>query len=135
ITHLLLQASTKDQYIQLDNFDVELPQGTLSVQGQATLTGDLPINMVANSTLNISPLKGEKITLNLGGGLREVLKVALNLSGPVGAQLDVQARLAEVGLPLAMTLQSKQLKWPLNGESQYQLNYFRLRFNGKAADY
>ncbi|QLH64189.1 autotransporter assembly complex protein TamB [Serratia symbiotica] len=135
ITHLLLQASTKDQHIQLDNFDVELPQGTLSVQGQATLTGDLPINMVANSTLNISPLKGEKITLNLGGGLREVLKVALNLSGPVGAQLDVQARLAEVGLPLAMTLQSKQLKWPLNGESQYQVNDFRLRFNGKAADY
>lgn len=135
ITHLLLQSSTKDQHIQLDNFDVELPQGTLSVQGQATLTGDLPINMVANSTLNISPLKGEKIKINFGGGLREVLKVALNLSGPVGAQLDAQARLAEVGLPLAMTLQSKQLKWPLNGESQYQVNDFRLRFNGKVADY
>lgn len=135
ITHLLLQASTKEQHIQLDNFDVELPQGTLSAQGQTTLTGDLPINMVVNSTLNISPIKGEKITLNLGGGLREVLKVALNLSGPVGAQLDVQARLAEVGLPLAITLQSKQLKWPLNGESQYHVNDLRMRFNGKAADY
>jgi translocation and assembly module TamB len=135
ITHLLLQASTKDQHIQLDNFYVELPQGKLSVQGRATMTGNLPINMVANSTLNISPLKGEKITLNIGGGLREVLKVAINLSGPVGAQLDMQACLAEVGLPLAMTLQSKQLKWPLNSESQYQVNDFRLRFNGKAADY
>lgn len=135
ITHLLLQASSKNQRIQLDNFDVELPQGTLSIQGQVTLTGDLPINMVANSTLNISPLKGEQITLNLDGGLREVLKVIINLSGPVGAQLNVQAHLAEVGLPLAMTLQSKQLKWPLNGESQYEVKDFQLRFNGKAAEY
>lgn len=61
--------------------------------------------------------------------------MALNLSGPVGAQLDVQTQLAEVGLPLALTLQSKQLKWPLNGEAQYQVNDFRLRFNGKATDY
>ncbi|MGJ3437959.1 autotransporter assembly complex protein TamB [Serratia sp. Je.1.23.a] len=135
ITSLLLQASTQDQHIKLDNFDVKSPQGTLSAQGQATLTGSWPVEMVANSTLNIEPLKGEKVKLNVGGGLREELKVALNLSGPVGAQLDVQTQLAEVGLPLALTLQSKQLKWPLSGEAQYQVNDFRLRFNGKATDY
>lgn len=135
ITNLLLQASTKDQHIQLDNFDVKSPQGTLSAQGQATLTGNWPVEMVANGTLNIEPLKGEKVKLNVGGGLREELKVALNLSGPVGAQLDMQTQLAEAGLPLALTLQSKQLKWPLSGEAQYQINDFRLRFNGKATDY
>ncbi|CAI1007888.1 Family of uncharacterised function (DUF490) [Serratia quinivorans] len=135
ITSLQLQASTLDQHIQLDNFDVKSPQGTLSAQGQATLTGSWPVEMVANSTLNIDPLKGEKVKLNIGGGLREELKVALNLSGPVGAQLDLQTQLAETGLPLALTLQSKQLKWPLSGESQYQINDFRLRFNGKATDY
>jgi translocation and assembly module TamB len=135
ITSLLLQASTQDQHIKLDNFDVKSPQGTLSAQGQATLTGSWPVEMVANSTLNIEPLKGEKVKLNVVGGLREELKVALNLSGPVGAQLDVQTQLAEVGLPLALTLQSKQLKWPLSGEAQYQVNDFRLRFNGKATDY
>ncbi|SUI40262.1 Uncharacterised protein [Serratia marcescens] len=135
ITSLLLQASTQDQHIQLDNFDVKSPQGTLSVQGQATLTGDWPVALTANSALNIDPLKGEKVKLNIGGGLRDELKVALNLSGPVGAQLDVQTRLAEAGLPLALTLQSKQLKWPLSGEAQYQVNDFRLRFNGKATDY
>ena len=135
ITSLLLQASTQDQHIKLDNFDVKSPQGTLSAQGQATLTGSWPVEMVANSTLNIEPLKGEKVKLNVGGGLREELKVALNLSGPVGAQLDVQTQLAEVGLPLALTLQSKLLKWPLSGEAQYQVNDFRLRFNGKATDY
>lgn len=135
ITNLLLQARTKDQHIQLDNFVIESPQGTLSAQGQATLTGEWPVNMALNSTLNIEPLKGEKVKLNVGGRLREEVKVAINLSGPIGAQLDVQTRLAEVGLPLALTLQSKQLKWPLSGESQYQINDFRLRLNGKATDY
>ncbi len=102
ITSLLLQASTQDQHIQLDNFDVKSPQGTLSVQGQATLTGDWPVALTANSALNIEPLKGEKVKLNIGGGLRDELKVALNLSGPVGAQLDAQTQLAEAGLPLTL---------------------------------
>lgn len=135
ITKLLLQARTKDQHIQLDNFDVKSPLGTLSAQGQATLTGAWPVNMTLNGTLNIEPLKGEKVKLIVGGELREELKAALNLSGPIGAQLDVQTRLAQAGLPLALTLQSKQLKWPLSGESQYQVNDFRLRFNGKATNY
>ena len=132
ITSLLLQASTQDQHIQLDNFDVKSPQGTLSVQGQATLTGDWPV-ADRQQRAEYRTAEGEKVKLNIGGGLRDELNVALNLSGPVGAQLDVQTRLAEAGLPL--TLQSKQLKWPLSGEAQYQVNDFRLRFNGKATDY
>lgn len=135
ITSLLLKASTRDQHIQLDNFDVRSPQGTLFAHGQATLKDNWPVQMVANSTLNIDPLKGEKVKLNIGGGLREALNVALNLSGPVGAQLDLQTQLAEAGLPLSLTLQSKRLKWPLTGASQYQVNDLRLRFNGKATDY
>ncbi|MEB6337152.1 autotransporter assembly complex protein TamB [Serratia rhizosphaerae] len=135
ITSLLLKASTKDQHIQLDNFDVRSPQGTLFAHGQATLKDNWPVQMSANSTLNIDPLKGEKVKLTIGGGLREALNVALNLSGPVGAQLDLQTELAEAGLPLSLTLQSKRLKWPLTGVSQYQVNDLRLRLNGKATDY
>lgn len=135
ISSLLLQLSTQDQHLQLDNFEVKSPQGTLSARGQATLSGSWPVEMVASSTLNIEPLKGEKVKLNIAGELREELEVALNLSGPVSAQLDAQTRLVEAGLPLVLTLQSKQLNWPLSGEAQYQVNDFRLRFNGKAADY
>ncbi|MFZ1875339.1 MAG: translocation/assembly module TamB domain-containing protein [Chania sp.] len=135
ITSLLLQLSTQDQHIQLDSFVVKSPQGSLSAKGQATLTGNWPVEMTINSALNIDPLKGEKVKLNIGGALREELKLALNLSGPVSAQLDAQTQLAQAGLPLALTLQSKRLKWPLTGEAQYQVNDLRLRLNGKAADY
>ncbi|MBJ2067357.1 autotransporter assembly complex protein TamB [Serratia odorifera] len=135
ITSLLLQASTLDHHLQLDKFDVKSPQGTLFAHGQATLKDQWPVEMVANGTLNVEPLKGEKVKLNVSGALREALSVAMNLSGPVGAQLDLQTQLAEAGLPLALTLEGKRLRWPLSGEAQYQVDGLRLRFNGKATDY
>ncbi|WP_114192087.1 autotransporter assembly complex protein TamB [Edaphovirga cremea] len=135
ITSLLLRASTLDQHIQLDALEVKSPQGNLNALGQATLNGNWPVEMTVNTALNIDPIKGEKIKLTVGGGLREQLTVGINLSGPVRAQLDLQTELAQAGLPLALTLESKQLRWPLTGDPQVQVDGFRLRFNGKATDY
>lgn len=113
ISSLLLQASTQENQITLDKLEIKSPQGGLSAQGDATLTDNWPVSMVINSALNIEPLKGEKVKLTVGGALREkALNVALNLSGPVSAQLDAETALAQAGLPLVLTLQSKQLRWP-----------------------
>ncbi|ALG80188.1 Family of uncharacterised function (DUF490) [Yersinia enterocolitica] len=135
ITSLLLQASTQDNRITLDTLDIKSPQGGLSARGEATLADTWPLSITVNSALNIEPLKGEKVKLTVGGGLREQLKVALNLSGPVSAQLDAETALAQAGLPMALTLQSKQLRWPLSGEPQFQLDNLRMRLNGQATDY
>lgn len=135
ISSLLLQASTQQNQITLDKLEIKSPQGGLSAQGDATLADKWPVSMVINSALNIEPLKGEKVKLTVGGALREKLNVALNLSGPVSAQLDAETALAQAGLPLALTLQSKQLRWPLSGEPQYQINNLRMRLNGQATDY
>ncbi|CNH34678.1 Family of uncharacterised function (DUF490) [Yersinia massiliensis] len=135
ISSLLLQASTQDQRITLDTLEIKSPQGGLSAQGEATLNETWPLSLVVNSTLNVEPLKGEKVRLTVGGALREQLKVALNLSGPVSAQLDAETSLAQAGLPLALTLQSKQLRWPLAGEPAYQIDNLRMRLNGQATDY
>lgn len=135
ISSLLLQASTQQNQITLDKLEIKSPQGGLSAQGDATLADKWPVSMVINSALNIEPLKGEKVKLTVGGALREKLNVALNLSGPVSAQLDAETALAQAGLPLALTLQSKQLRWPLSGEPQYQIDNLRMRLNGQATDY
>lgn len=135
ITHLLLQARINSQHIRLDTFNLELPQGTLSIQGQALLTSDFPVKIVAHSMLNILPLKDEKIILIIHGGLREKLQADLNLFGPVNAQLNIQAYLAKVGLPFSVTLKSKKLQWRQNKSLQYQINDVSLRFNGNAANY
>ncbi|CNH86471.1 autotransporter assembly complex protein TamB [Yersinia mollaretii] len=135
INSLLLQASTQDQRIALDKLEIKSAQGGLSAQGEATLADKWPLSMVVNSSLNIEPLKGEKVKLTVGGALRGKLTVALNLSGPVSAQLDAETSLAQAGLPVALTLQSKQLRWPLAGEPEYQIDNLRMRLNGQATDY
>ncbi|MBI0542853.1 translocation/assembly module TamB, partial [Dickeya dianthicola] len=69
------------------------------------------------------------------GSLRRQLRLAVNLSGPQRAQLDIQTALAESGLPLNVSLHSPQLRWPLTGEAQYQFNDVQLNIGGKATDY
>ncbi|MCW6636435.1 translocation/assembly module TamB [Yersinia ruckeri] len=135
ITSLILKASTEDQHVKLETLEIKSPQGGLTASGKATLADKWPLELVVNSTINIEPLKGERIKLNLAGGLRDQLTVGLNLSGPVSAQLEAQAELAKAGLPLALTLQSKQLRWPFTGDAQFQIDNFKTRLNGQATDY
>ncbi|MBP2169532.1 translocation and assembly module TamB [Erwinia toletana] len=135
VNRLLVKAKTEDRLLRLETLDVDSPQGLLNASGQARLADNWPVDFNVNSTLNIDPLKGEKIKLNLGGGMRDQLKLALNLSGPVQAQFDAQTELATAGLPLEMTLSSPQLRWPLTGPVQYQADDFNFKFSGKATDY
>ncbi|MFJ5360910.1 translocation/assembly module TamB domain-containing protein [Pectobacterium sp. CHL-2024] len=135
INNLFVQASTQQQHLRLDKLIVQSPQGGLNVRGEATLSESWPVSLTANGVLNVDPIKGEKLKLTVEGGLREQLNVALNLSGPQRAQLDLQTKLAEAGLPLALTLQTERVRWPLTGATQYQADNVRLRFNGKATDY
>ncbi|QQA76895.1 autotransporter assembly complex protein TamB [Pectobacterium parmentieri] len=135
ITNLFVQASTQQQHLRLDKLIVQSPQGGLNVRGEATLRDNWPVSLAANGVLNVEPLKGETLKLTVDGGLREQLNVALNLSGPQRAQLELQTKLAEAGLPLSLTLQTERVRWPLTGATQYQASNVRLRFNGKATDY
>jgi len=135
VTRLLVKAKTQDRLLHLETLDVDSPQGQLNAQGQATLADNWPVNFTLYSSLNLDPIKGEKIKMTLGGGLREQLNMALNLSGPVRVQLAAQTKLAEAGLPLAMTLQSPQLRWPLTGPAQYQADNVNFSIKGKATDY
>lgn len=65
------------------------------------------MDITLNSTLNVEPLKGEKVKLKVGA-LREQLEIGVNLSGPVDMDLRAQTRLAEAGLPLNVEVNSKQ---------------------------
>ncbi|WAT08643.1 autotransporter assembly complex protein TamB [Rouxiella badensis] len=135
VNRLLLKFTTENQRVRLDKLEVRSPQGSIDGIGQAELTDSWPVNMTVNTAVNIDPLKGEKVKLTVEGELRKQLKVGVNLSGPVRAQLALQTELAEVGLPLDLTLQSEALQWPLTGTPQYQIKGFNMKFSGKATDY
>lgn len=135
IKSLLLKAQTTDRHLQLETFDVDSTQGQVNASGEATLADNWPVSFALNGAVNLDPIKGEKIKLNLSGALRDELKLALNLSGPVQAQLDAAAQPAVAGLPLSLKLTSPQLRWPLAGPVQYQADKLDYQFKGKATDY
>jgi len=132
---LLLKASSQDGQVKLETLDVDSSQGTIAATGSAELQHNWPVNLHLDSTLNIDPLKGEKVKISINGALREALNVGLTLSGPLEAELQGQTQLAEAGLPLNLKVSSRQLYWPLSGEKAYQADNVELQLSGKMTDY
>ncbi len=135
IDRLELQAISKESHIQIQSLKVNAPEGIAALTGEVTMNGNWPVNLTLNGTVNDPSLKGEKVKLVAGGEITGQLTVDLNASGPVGAQLKAETELATAGLPLALTLESKQVRWPLTGKVDYKVNDTRLRLTGKATDY
>lgn len=132
---MLLKVSSIDGNMKLDALDIDSSQGAVKASGTAQLTDKWPVDITLNSTLNIEPLKGEKVKLKVGGALRDQLEVGVNLSGPVDMDLRAQTRLAEAGLPLNLEVVSKQVYWPFTGDKQFQVDDIKLKLTGKMTDY
>ena len=132
---MLLKVSSIDGNMKLDALDVDSSQGTVNASGTAQLINDWPVDITLNSTLNMDPLKGEKVKLKVGGEVRKQLEVGVNLSGPVDVSLRAQAQLAEAGLPFNIEVNSKQLYWPFTGEKQFQADDLKMKLGGKMTDY
>lgn len=109
VYNLLLKVSSIDGQMKLDALDIDSDQGKVSASGSAQLQDNWPVDITLAGTLNVDPMKGEKVQLKVGGEVRKTLKVGVDLSGPVAATLRADAQLAEAGLPLNMELKSKQL--------------------------
>ncbi|MEQ4453949.1 autotransporter assembly complex protein TamB [Kosakonia sp. YIM B13605] len=135
VRSLLLKVSSIDGQMKLDALDMDSNQGQVRATGSAQLRDSWPVDITLNTTLNIDPLKGEKVKLKVGGEMRKQLDVGVNLSGPVDMDLRAQTQLAEAGLPLDLEITSKQLYWPFTGEKQYQADDLNLKLTGKMTDY
>ena len=135
VSNMLLKVSSIDGNMKLDAFDIDSNQGTLNATGTATLRDNWPVDITLNSTLNVDPMKGEKVKLQVGGEVRKQLEFGVNLSGPVDIVLRGQTQLAEAGLPLNLDITSEQLYWPFTGEKQYQADDLKLKLTGKMTDY
>ncbi|CDG23052.1 conserved exported protein of unknown function [Xenorhabdus poinarii G6] len=141
INALRLQASNQGQQVHISTLNLQTPEGALAIQGTAKLSEQWPVNVSVKghidnlSHLNLDDFKGQQVQLALKGALLQQLDLAVKLSGPVSASLDAQAELAKAGLPVRMTLTSRQLQWPLRGQPAYQLEGVRLRLNGQVSRY
>ena len=135
VSSLLLKVSSIDGSLKLDALDVDSNQGQVNAMGSAELRDKWPVDLTLNTMLNIDPIKGEKVKIKIGGELRDVLKVGINLSGPVDMGITAHTQLAEAGLPLNLEVVSEQLYWPFTGKKEYQADDLKLKFSGKMTDY
>lgn len=135
INRLNLKARAQNNHIALQQLQVQAIQGQLHASGDADLADNWPVNMNLNSTLNIDPIKGQKVKLALKGNMKQQVDLAINLSGPVKAQLNAMAQPATVGLPFSLKVNSPRLRWPLTGPAQVQVDNLNLDTSGKASDY
>lgn len=135
ITRLHLQAATRNQHAELTLLDINSPQGLFNASGNAELSGRRPVVMKVNTILNSVPLKCEKIKIVVEGYLRDELRAAINLSGPLTGRLVLKARLAQAGLPLKLTIDSQSVQWPLTDTLQCQARSLALRLYGESRDY
>ena len=76
---MLLKVSSIDGNTKLDALDIDSNQGIVNASGTAQLSDNWPVDITLNSTLNVEPLKGEKVKLKVGGALREQLEIGVNL--------------------------------------------------------
>jgi translocation and assembly module TamB len=135
VSNMLLKVSSIDGNMKLDALDIDSNQGTLNATGTAKLQDNWPVDLTLNTTLNVDPVKGEKVKVKVGGEVRKQLEFGVNLSGPVDVVLRGQTQLAEAGLPLNLDITSEQLYWPFTGEKQYQADDLKLKLTGKMTDY
>ncbi|HGJ5875876.1 MAG TPA: translocation/assembly module TamB domain-containing protein [Arsenophonus sp.] len=135
INNLTLIATVQDQQIAIKQFTVTAPEGKINITGDANLAQQWPVNIAVQAVSYLNDLKGQQFDLKLDGALLQQLKLTLNLTGPIKANLVAEAALSQAGLPIQLTIESQQLNWPLQGESEYRLKDLRLRLNGKVTAY
>lgn len=135
ISSLELRAAVDQQRLTLHTLKILAKQGALTARGSARFSGDWPLDLRLNASVNQAPLTGEKLRLALSGALYGTLALDANLSGPLRATLQGETQLAKAGLPLSLALDSNALRWPLSATPDYQVNALKLRLAGSAHDY
>lgn len=135
IDNVQLKGKTQASHVNIETFKISAPQGTVALMGEASLANNWPVSLTLNSALNVPDLRGERVKVQVDGDVIGDLKLAVNVSGPVSAQLLAETSLAQAELPLSITFESKKIQWPINGTPDYQADNVRLRLTGKATDY
>ncbi|TCP91231.1 translocation and assembly module TamB [Cricetibacter osteomyelitidis] len=141
VPKLQLQADAAGYDVQLQNLDVISSMGTLQAQGKITLNNDFPLDLQLNS--NVETIKQENVVilpktalnLSVSGNLLKQTALSLTATGGVNAQIKANAELNSEKTPLNLSVQSKQIQYPLAGKAQVKLNNVDLKLSGDLLNY
>nr|WP_300309390.1 translocation/assembly module TamB domain-containing protein [Halomonas sp.] len=118
VKRLDLNLHASGQTVTIEPLSVNTVDADANLQAEVTLSDNYPLMARLDADLYLPErfpaLDGERVKLALDGSLAE-LKVDLDLTGPVEAQLDAQLDALDPTLPFESTFKSPKLQWPLPG--------------------
>lgn len=114
IQHASLSLSAHDSQVAIHRLHVRSDDGEAELALKATLSGDYPLHGSLDTHIARPPLAGQQVSLTLEGSLAN-LALELDASGPVTASLDAKLDALAPELPFSLTLNARDIAWPLSG--------------------
>ncbi len=134
VNHLGLIASAQDSQVNITQLQLDTPDADVELQAQATLMGDYPLQLTSQLKVKREELKGQQLWLNLNGSAAN-LQLETQLSAGVEANIHAQVQPLKAVLPFKVQIDQGQLKWPLQGQTQYQVDLKQLSSQGSLQGY
>ncbi|MFN3710721.1 MAG: translocation/assembly module TamB domain-containing protein [Alishewanella aestuarii] len=129
---LTFSAQLTPRQVRLLDLQLTHPQLQAQLSANLDLATGFPLSAQFDALLQDTALAGQRLQGQLRGSLAELI-AEINASGPLN--LAVQGRLAllSADLPLQLTLQARELHWPL-AQPDYQLSALALELDGNLTE-
>lgn len=134
VNHLRLSAQAHQDDISISSFELDTPQGDLSLQAETELSGDYPIQLTAEAEIKQTELKGQALSLEVSGSVAN-LDARVQLKKIIQADIEAQLKPLEASLPFRFSLRNGKGQWPLSSDAAYQANIEALELYGSLEGY
>ncbi|ABZ76408.1 protein of unknown function DUF490 [Shewanella halifaxensis HAW-EB4] len=131
-TRLHLSGSYQQFLINIDDFKASHSYGDIKLVGQMSLINDYPMDIQSNINLfhvtELPGLKKQNLDITVKQGFKD-LKSQIVGSGQFSFDIDSTIKLAKPNIPYQLSLNAKQLQWPLQ-EAEFRGNNIKLTSKG-----
>ncbi|WP_261816554.1 autotransporter assembly complex protein TamB [Vibrio gallicus] len=124
----------KGNNVDIQNFDLSMPQLDANLKGNSQLVGDYPLQLKANAKVKQTQAAGQSLSLDAEGSIADL---ALNASLRDLIHADIKAKLKPLDpkLPFDIALSKAKLQWPLKGKAEYKVQIASLMAKGNLKAY
>ncbi len=129
---LAMQADQHD--VAIKRFELDMPQVQADLTGDIQLVGDYLLSMKLFAELNIDPLRGQKIALELKNSIAQ-LQWKMLFEQLITGELKGEIAPLQPSLPFDVSMREFKAFWPLQTPAQYNAHIATLNLNGDLDGY
>lgn len=134
IHRLALQARASQSEVEVESFELDMPELEASLSAKTTLSGDYPLDLSLSSLLKLEDLKGQTLQLHANGSVAH-LSLSAQLAGRAKAQLEAHLQPLQTDLPFDVRVEQLDAQWPFNGKGEYFIVAPHIAAQGSLAHY